>query len=75
MSTPNGKPAVEEIEWTDEDDALMDKVMAKLRAKGAKSDPVKPVINADANANNRNWLSRPLFPRRRPDGKTRITKR
>lgn len=37
------KPLTEEIEWTDEDDEIMDKVMAKLRAKGVKADPVHPV--------------------------------
>ena len=37
------KPLTEEIEWTDEDDAIMEKVYAKLRAKGVKADPVYKV--------------------------------
>ena len=37
------QPLTEEIEWTDEDDAIMEKVYAKLRAKGVKADPVHPV--------------------------------
>ena len=33
VQPPKNQPAAEEIEWTDEDDAIMDEVWADLRKK------------------------------------------